>query len=130
VASRCWKAPAGTCLTAGEKASLDRSIRAAVQHQQVLRLRLRDLSGTMVYASDGAGTITETALLTDPDRAALTLQRRADAGVRISIDKFGVGQTSLRCLASLPIHELKINRAIVMPIRRRAAQRRDRPLGD
>lgn len=73
-----------------------------MQHQQVLRLRLRDLSGTMVYASDGAGTITETALLTDPDRAALTLQRRADAGVRISIDKFGVGQTSLRCLASLP----------------------------
>ncbi|MCU1624972.1 MAG: diguanylate cyclase [Frankiales bacterium] len=57
--------------------------------------------------------ITETALLVDPDRAAESLTRLAAAGVRISIDDFGAGQTSLGYLAALPVHELKIDRAFV-----------------
>lgn len=140
---RCWSAPAGTCPTAGEKASLDRSIRAAVQHQQVLRLRLSDLSGTLVYASDGAGTRPPTddealdaargqavaqlpRLDTDSGQAGPGVPEAHEplgtevgmltgiriAGVRILIDNFGAGQTSLGCLASLPTHELKIKRAI------------------
>jgi diguanylate cyclase (GGDEF)-like protein len=58
--------------------------------------------------------ITETALLVDPERAALSLGRLAAAGVRVSIDDFGAGQTSLGYLAALPVHELKIDRAFVM----------------
>jgi diguanylate cyclase (GGDEF)-like protein len=57
--------------------------------------------------------ITETALLTEPDRAASTLGRLAAYGVRVSIDDFGAGQTSLGYLASLPVTELKIDRAFV-----------------
>ncbi|SDJ39425.1 diguanylate cyclase (GGDEF) domain-containing protein [Frankineae bacterium MT45] len=57
--------------------------------------------------------ITETAVLADPPRAISTLQRLAEAGLRISIDDFGVGQTSLAYLSSMPIAELKIDQAFV-----------------
>jgi diguanylate cyclase len=57
--------------------------------------------------------VTETALLSDPQRAADVLARLAAAGVRVSLDDFGTGQTSLGYLSALPIHELKIDRTFV-----------------
>ncbi len=57
--------------------------------------------------------ITETALLTDPQRAARVLEEVCERGVRVSLDDFGVGQTSLGYLAALPIDELKIDRGFV-----------------
>jgi len=57
--------------------------------------------------------VTETALLSDPRRAAEVLTRLAAAGVRISLDDFGTGHTSLGYLSALPIHELKIDRTFV-----------------
>jgi EAL domain-containing protein (putative c-di-GMP-specific phosphodiesterase class I) len=58
--------------------------------------------------------VTETALLTDPARAASALGELAAAGVKISIDDFGCGQTSLGYLSALPIHELKIDKSFVL----------------
>jgi len=58
--------------------------------------------------------VTESALMTDPARARRLLQRLADLGVRISIDDFGAGYTSLGQLKSLPVHELKIDKSFVM----------------
>jgi diguanylate cyclase len=60
--------------------------------------------------------ITETALLVDPPRAAALLAELAAAGVSVSIDDFGVGQTSLGYLSSLPLEELKIDRSFVADI--------------
>jgi diguanylate cyclase (GGDEF)-like protein len=57
--------------------------------------------------------VTETALLTDPQRAARVLTRLAATGVKISLDDFGRGQTSLGYLSALPINELKIDRSFV-----------------
>ena len=57
--------------------------------------------------------VTETALLADPARAAAVLTRLADAGVGISLDDFGQGQTSLGYLSALPLHELKIDRSFI-----------------
>jgi diguanylate cyclase (GGDEF)-like protein len=57
--------------------------------------------------------VTETALMADPDRAAAVLSRLADAGVGISLDDFGRGQTSLGYLSALPLDELKIDRGFV-----------------
>jgi len=57
--------------------------------------------------------MTETALLVDPLRAAAVLADLARTGVRISIDDFGCGQTSLGYLSALPIHELKIDKSFV-----------------
>ena len=60
--------------------------------------------------------LTETALLVDPPRAAAVLAELASAGVAVSIDDFGVGQTSLGYLSSLPLEELKIDRSFVADI--------------
>ncbi|HEY2318881.1 MAG TPA: bifunctional diguanylate cyclase/phosphodiesterase [Solirubrobacteraceae bacterium] len=57
--------------------------------------------------------VTETALLIDPARAAEVLARLADAGVTVSLDDFGQGQTSLGYLSRLPVQELKIDRSFV-----------------
>ncbi len=57
--------------------------------------------------------VTETAILADPQRAAAELARLNEAGVRVSLDDFGQGQTSLRHLSRLPLHELKIDREFV-----------------
>jgi diguanylate cyclase (GGDEF)-like protein len=57
--------------------------------------------------------VTETAILADPARAAAELRRLAAAGVKISLDDFGRGQTSLGHLSALPLDELKIDRTFV-----------------
>ncbi|HEY5032605.1 MAG TPA: EAL domain-containing protein [Actinomycetes bacterium] len=57
--------------------------------------------------------ITETALFTDVDRATAVLERLSRAGVPISLDDFGQGQTSLGFLSRLPLQELKIDRTFV-----------------
>jgi predicted signal transduction protein with EAL and GGDEF domain len=57
--------------------------------------------------------VTETALLADPARAALILTELSRAGVRVSLDDFGCGQTSLGYLSSLPVHELKIDKSFI-----------------
>ncbi len=58
--------------------------------------------------------ITETALLIDPSRAMAVLSQIEDAGIKVSIDDFGIGQTSLGYLSSLPVNELKIDKSFVM----------------
>ena len=57
--------------------------------------------------------ITETALMHDPERAAALLQRIAALGVKLSIDDYGTGYSSLGYLHRLPIHALKIDRMFV-----------------
>jgi EAL domain-containing protein (putative c-di-GMP-specific phosphodiesterase class I) len=57
--------------------------------------------------------ITETAVAGDPERAGTALNRLRDRGVRVSIDDFGKGQTSLGGLPTLPVYELKIDMAFV-----------------
>lgn len=57
--------------------------------------------------------MTETALLTDPAGAAAVLAEVSRLGVKVSIDDFGSGQTSLGYLSTLPIDELKIDRSFI-----------------
>ena len=57
--------------------------------------------------------VTETAIITEPVRAARLLQELAALGIRISIDGFGVGYTSLGQLTNLPVSELTIDRSFV-----------------
>ena len=57
--------------------------------------------------------ITETAVITDPTDAIANLQQFADAGIRIAIDDYGSGLSSLAYLKQLPAHELKIDQMFV-----------------
>jgi diguanylate cyclase (GGDEF)-like protein len=74
---------------------------------------VESLAAAGVPASRLVIEITETALLTDPEGAAAVLARLSAAGVKMSIDDFGCGQTSLGYLSTLPIHELKIDRSFI-----------------
>ena len=57
--------------------------------------------------------VTESAIVTEPLRAQQLLERLAALGIRMSIDDFGAGYTSLGQLKTLPVSELKIDRSFV-----------------
>lgn len=57
--------------------------------------------------------LTETALLFDPTRAHDVFTDLTSYGIRVSIDDFGRGQTSLGYLSALPLSEIKIDRTFV-----------------
>jgi diguanylate cyclase (GGDEF)-like protein len=58
--------------------------------------------------------ITESAVMTDPTRAMAILDRLSFMGVRLSLDDFGTGHSSLSYLQRLPVNEVKIDRSFVM----------------
>lgn len=57
--------------------------------------------------------LTEPALMHDPERLGERLQALRAAGVRIAIDDFGSGYSSLARLSQLPLDELKIDRVFL-----------------
>jgi diguanylate cyclase (GGDEF)-like protein len=57
--------------------------------------------------------ITESTVMTDPQRTIAMLERLAAMDIRLSVDDYGTGHSSLAYLRRLPVHELKIDRAFV-----------------
>ena len=68
--------------------------------------------------------ITETGLLTDVPAARAATGALADLGVRLALDDFGVGYSSLAHLSSIPLRLLKIDRAFTDRLGTDAAQER------
>lgn len=58
--------------------------------------------------------LTERSLVSDPDNAVRQLRRLRQAGVRISLDDFGTGQSSLSLLHKLPIDTIKLDRSFII----------------
>jgi EAL domain-containing protein (putative c-di-GMP-specific phosphodiesterase class I) len=52
----------------------------------------------------------------DVGHAVLVLECLRDIGVRISMDDFGTGHSSLSQLRNIPLHELKIDKSFVMSL--------------
>jgi len=57
--------------------------------------------------------ITEQALVADLDRSAARLEALAESGIRIALDDFGAGFCNFRYLKVLPLHVLKLDRAMI-----------------
>lgn len=74
------------------------------------------LAATGVEATKLIIEITETGVMADPARAIEHLVALKETGVRISIDDFGIGQSSLAYLRQLPADELKIDRSFSMSL--------------
>jgi diguanylate cyclase (GGDEF)-like protein/PAS domain S-box-containing protein len=78
---------------------------------------LTDICGALaefgVAASDIEVELTESVLMTDPDRAKTVLNSLFEMGVRISIDDFGTGYSSLSYLKRFPAQTVKIDRSFI-----------------
>lgn len=57
--------------------------------------------------------VTETAAMIDPDGALKVLNALHDANIRLSIDDFGTGHSSLSYIRRLPVQEIKIDRSFI-----------------
>jgi diguanylate cyclase (GGDEF)-like protein/PAS domain S-box-containing protein len=104
-------------------ASASRPISVAV-NISARQLHNVDLVRHVVEALDGAGLdasrleleITESSAMQNPEATIQTLNALKSLGVRISIDDFGMGYSSLSQLQRLPIDTLKIDRSFVRDI--------------
>ena len=71
-------------------------------------LRRWDVPGELLQCE-----ISEDTVMGDPRRATDVLERLRALGVRLSLDDFGTGHSSLAYLKSLPLDEVKIDRSLV-----------------
>ena len=60
--------------------------------------------------------VTESSISQDPVRAKMSLDQLRSAGVKVSIDDFGVGYSSMSQLLELPVDELKIDKSFIMAL--------------
>jgi diguanylate cyclase (GGDEF)-like protein len=60
--------------------------------------------------------ITESAVMADPELAMGQLTQLCESGVRLSIDDYGTGYSSMAQLKRLPVHELKIDKSFVLDL--------------
>lgn len=60
--------------------------------------------------------ITETAVISDPDKALRLINLFRAAGISISIDDYGAGLSSLSYLKQIPAHELKIDKSFILTL--------------
>lgn len=71
------------------------------------------LAGADLPASFLELEITETVIMANPELAAQVLTQLRARGVKVSIDDFGAGYTSLAFLRVLPVTALKLDRSLV-----------------
>lgn len=74
---------------------------------------LRLLSEARIDPSRLTLEITESAIIRSPETALNVLHALRRGGVRLSIDDYGTGQSTLSYLKTLPVNELKIDKSFV-----------------
>lgn len=116
---------------------MDQAIRSAAQLQERgLKIHMSvNLSATLLDHADLVGTIrvmltahhlppemltieiTETAQIENSRQARQTLAQLRRAGIRLSIDDYGTGQSNLEYLTEIEADEIKIDKRFVMTMR-------------
>lgn len=71
------------------------------------------LSKNKLASSRISFEITESAMMTNPDQSIKILNKLHNLGVKLSVDDFGTGFSSLAYLKLLPVNELKIDKSFV-----------------
>jgi len=113
--AQTWGLLRDTCLPLGVSVNL--SARQLIQSDLIEKVtRIFSLTAFDPKRIEFGFEVTETAVMSDPDAAAETLQALRDLGARISIDDFGTGYSSLAYLKRFPVDTLKVDRSFVMNI--------------
>jgi diguanylate cyclase (GGDEF)-like protein len=88
------------------------NVSAANVHDQTLPAKVATALGRHgLPAAALVVELTEDTLMTDPARARRVLEQLRLLGVKVSIDDYGTGYSSLAYLRNLPVDELKMDRA-------------------
>ena len=98
---------------------LDLRVSVNLSARDLLDFTLPEAVGLLLTANQVPATrlaleITESVILADPMRARAILTRLSEMGVRLAIDDYGSGYSSLGYLKRLPVSEIKIDRSFVM----------------
>ena len=89
-----------------------------VSMRNLLEVELADVVARMLVQANLPARllkleVTESAIVSDPERAMRAIERIVDLGLLVSVDDFGTGYSSLTRLRNLPVHEVKIDRTFV-----------------
>jgi diguanylate cyclase (GGDEF)-like protein len=84
-----------------------------IHRDEVVPLVSQALSQHGVHGSRLTIELTESAIITDPDRAIDTLDGLKALGASLAMDDFGTGYSNLAYLQRLPIDTLKIDRSFI-----------------
>jgi diguanylate cyclase (GGDEF)-like protein len=98
---------------------MDLGVAVNITGRDLLDLRLPEEVAELLHkwgveASRLELEITENTVLTDPARARTVLLALSELGVRLAIDDFGSGNSSLGYLKRLPVDVLKIDKSFVL----------------
>jgi EAL domain-containing protein (putative c-di-GMP-specific phosphodiesterase class I) len=102
-------------------AGLDTTVAVNISASNLLDVELPEQIRTLLAVRNLQPTslmleVTETTLMVDPARASDLLSRLQTIGVRISIDDYGTGYSSLARLRELAVNELKLDRSFLAGI--------------
>ncbi len=84
-----------------------------LQHQNIADRLMQVLDEVDFPAERLEVEITEQAVMQDEDHGIAVLRQLAARGIRIALDDYGIGFSSLQRLKRLPLHTLKIDRFFV-----------------
>jgi len=87
-----------------------------LHHSGLARRVVEMCSKVGLHPSQLCIEVTETSVMRDESLSLACLNAISSEGIRISLDDFGQGSSSLSRLRSLPITEIKIDRCFVQPL--------------
>jgi EAL domain-containing protein (putative c-di-GMP-specific phosphodiesterase class I) len=117
----CWKAAAWA--RAGHSAKVAVNVSALqFRDEHFAENVLRVVQHAGLPADHLELEITESVVMEDPDRALPVVRKLREAGVRLAIDDFGCGHSSLAALSKLPFDVIKIDQQFVRALERGDAQ--------
>lgn len=90
--------------------------RAQMRGRQLLEDVRRALDASRLHAGFLDLELTETAIMTNVEEAGWIMRELRKMGVKLSMDDFGIGQSSLGHLQRLPVNRMKIDRSFVSAV--------------
>jgi EAL domain-containing protein (putative c-di-GMP-specific phosphodiesterase class I)/PleD family two-component response regulator len=90
--------------------------RAQMRGRQLLEDVRRALDASRLQAGFLDLELTETAIMANVEEATWTMRELRKMGVKLSMDDFGIGQSSLGHLQKLPVNRMKIDRSFVAAV--------------